>query len=151
MTASTSESPSGGFIAKLMSFYDAEQRYVAAGGAKAGADFSGMAAHLHPHVVARQGPTVPYPGEWRGIDGLERFFAVFTDTWSSLRLTRIQYFEGHSGLAIQMRMQALAVATGKPLDTLVGHFLLFEEGLIREFNVYYMDPVHVREVTHHQP
>lgn len=151
MTAPTAEPQPSGFITRLMSFYAAEQRYVAAGGAKAGADFSGMAAHLHPDIVARQGPTVPYPGEWHGIDELKRFFAVFTETWSSLELTRIQYFEGDAGLAIQMRMQAIAVATGKALDTSVGHFLLFEDGLIREFNVYYMDPVHVREVTQHEP
>lgn len=135
------------FKAKLDSFYDAEQRYVAAGGAKAGADFSEMAAHFHPDVVARQGPTVPYPGDWHGVTSIERFFAVFSETWSTLELTEIQYFEGESGLAIQMRMQATSVVTGKRLDTLVGHFLLFKDGLIREFNVFYQDPVQVLEAT----
>ena len=135
------------FTGILANFYEAEQRYVAAGGAKAGADFSEMASHLHPDVVGRQGPTVPYPGDWRGAAGLEQFFALFTETWSSLELSDIQYFEGESGLAIQMRMQATSAATGKRLDTMVGHFLTFEDGLIREFNVYYRDPVHVLEVT----
>jgi ketosteroid isomerase-like protein len=147
MTASETAGPWYGYIAKLMAFYDAEQRYVAAGGAKVGADFSEMAAHLHPDIVGRQGPTVPFPGEWHGIDGIEKFFAVFSDTWSSLELTDIQYFEGQTGLAVQMRMRATAAATGKTLDTLVGHFLIFEDGLIREFNVFYHDPVQVAEVT----
>lgn len=147
MSASAPGIKAGGYLATLMSFYDAEQRYVAAGGAKAGADFSEMAAHLHPDVVARQGPSVPYPGEWYGVDGMQQFFAVFTETWSGLDLGEIEYFEGNTGLAIQMRMQATAAATGKTLDTVVGHFLRFEEGLIREFNVYYLDPVQVRAVT----
>lgn len=147
MTAARTEDSPRGFISTLNSFYEAEQRYVAAGGAKAGADFSEMAAHLHPDVVGRQGPTVPYPGDWHGVDGLRRFFAVFSDTWSSLDLSDIQYFEGESGLAIQMRMRATSVATGKSLDTRVGHFLIFEDGLIREFNVYYLDPVQVLEAT----
>jgi ketosteroid isomerase-like protein len=142
-----SATSSSGFIATLNSFYEAEQRYVAAGGAKAGADFGEMAAHLHPDVVARQGPTVPYPGDWHGIDGVERFFTVFSETWSTLELSEIQYFEGESGLAIKMRMRATAVATGKSLDTLCGHFLIFEDGLIREFNVFYKDPVQVLEAT----
>lgn len=143
----TEPTVSRGFADILASFYEAEQRYVAAGGAKAGADFSEMASHLHPDVVGRQGPTVPYPGDWHGADGLQRFFALFTETWSSLELSDIQYFEGETGLAIQMRMQATSVATGKRLETMVGHFLTFEDGLIREFNVYYRDPVHVAEVT----
>lgn len=147
MTATGTEDLSRGHIATLNSFYDAEQHYVAAGGARADADFSEMSAHLHPDVVVHQGPTVPYPGDWHGIDGVERFFAAFTETWSSLELTEIHHFEGETGLAIQMRMRATAVATGKSLDTLVGHFLIFEDGLIREFNVLYQDPVQVREAT----
>jgi ketosteroid isomerase-like protein len=147
MSEAHPEASSNGFIATLNSFYEAEQRYVGAGGARSGADFSEMAAHLHPDVVARQGPTVPYPGDWHGVEGIERFFAVFTQTWSTLKLTEIQFFQGESGLAIQMRMQATAVATGKSLDTLVGHFLSFEDGLIREFNVFYQDPVQVLEAT----
>lgn len=143
----TEPEASARFADTLARFYEAEQRYVAAGGAKAGADFSEMTSFLHPDVVGRQGPTVPYPGDWHGPAGIEQFFAVFTETWSSLELSDIQYFEGETGLAIQMRMRATAVATGKSLDTMVGHFLTFEDGLIREFNVYYRDPVHVFEVT----
>jgi len=147
MSATDTAGSSSGFIDTLNSFYEAEQRYVAAGGAKAGADFSEMASHLHPDVVGRQGPTVPYPGDWHGIEGIQRFFAVFSETWSTLTLSEIRYFHGEAGLAIQMRMQATAVATGKSLDTLVGHFLIFEDGLIRELNVFYQDPVQVWEVT----
>ncbi|WP_433496968.1 nuclear transport factor 2 family protein [Sphaerimonospora sp. CA-214678] len=147
MSATDTESPASGFVATLNSYYEAEQRYVAAGGAKAGADFSEMAAHLHQDVVGRQGPATPYPGEWHGVAGIERFFAVFSETWSSLNLSEIQYFEGEAGLAIQMRMQATAAATGKSLETLVGHFVIFRDGLIREFNVYYYDTVQVLEAT----
>lgn len=136
-----------GYIDKLNKFYDAEQRYVAAGGAPAGADFSEVGAHFHPDVVARQGPTVPYGGDWHGIEAIEKFFAQFTETWSSLELSDIRFFEGETGVAITMRMQATARTTGKQLDTLVGHFLIFEDGLIRDFNVFYLDPVQVKEVT----
>jgi hypothetical protein len=147
VSISSSEPATSAYTATLNSYYDAEVRYVAAGGAKAGADFSEMAAHLHRDVIGRQGPTVPYSGEWRGIDGLEKFFAIFTETWSSLNLTDIEHFAGPTGLAIQMRMRATSVATGRSFDTLVGHFLIFEDGLIREFNVYYHDPVQVLEAT----
>lgn len=131
------------FRNRLDAFYDAEQRYVAAGGAKAGADFSEMASHLHPDIVGRQGPTVPFAGEWHGAAELQRFFAIFSATWSTLELSDIQYFDGDSGLAIRMRMRATSVATGKTLDTRVGHFILFEDDLIREIDVYYQDPVQV--------
>jgi ketosteroid isomerase-like protein len=147
MDKSNSGASAGSHIDTLNSFYAAEQRYVAAGGAKAHADFSEVAAHFHPEVVARQGPSVPYPGEWKGIDAIRKFFEVFTETWSTLELTEIKYFEGETGLAITLRMRATARSTGKRLDTLVGHFFTIEDRLIREINVFYLDPVQTKEVT----
>lgn len=144
---STHDTKARDFRERLNSYYEAERRYVEAGGARAGADFSDMASHLHPDVVGRQGPDVPYPGEWRGIPEFERFFALFSSTWSTLELSQIQYFEGDTGLAIHMRMRATSVATGKVVDTSVGHFITFEDGLIREISVYYHDPVQVLAAT----
>jgi ketosteroid isomerase-like protein len=128
-------------------FYNAEIQYVAAGGASAGADFSDMASYLHPDAVLRQGPSVPFPGDWSGIDGVERFFAAFSSTWSSLDLSEITYFEAPEGVAISMRMRATARATERKLDARVGQFILFTDGLIHDFTVFYLDPVAVSDVT----
>lgn len=147
MTTATPSSPARRPIDVLHSFYETEQRYVAAGGAPAGADFTELGSHLHPDIVARQGPTVPWPGEWHGAAGMERLFAEFTETWSSLQLTDIKHFEGEDGVAIYMRMRATARSTGKLLDTRVGHFMMFRDGLISEINVFYLDPVEVMRVT----
>jgi len=137
----------GPYLRTLDSFYDAEKRYVAAGGRQAGADFGELAAHFHPDIIVHQGPTVPFGGDWYGIEAVERFFAVFTDTWSSLDLTEIRSFEGDTGVAITMRMRATARNSGQHLDTRVGHFYLFENGLIREITVFYLDPVGLAQVT----
>jgi ketosteroid isomerase-like protein len=148
MTATTTNAvPAGGHYDILNAFYDAEQRYINAGGYKTGTDFSEVASFFHPELVVRHGPTVPYPGEWHGVEALERFFVVFAETWSTLDLSELNYFSGDTGLAITMRMKATARNTGKPLDTKVAHFLIIEDGLIREFNVFYADPVAVKEVT----
>lgn len=143
----TTDVPTGGHYDTLNAFYAAEQRYVRAGGLEAGADFGEIAALFHPQMVCHQGPSLPYAGDWRGADGLEQFFATFTATWSWLELSDIRYFSGDTGVAITMHMRATARATGKELRTTVAHFLIIEEGLIREFNVFYDDPVAIREVT----
>lgn len=134
-------------IEVLHAFYEAEQLYVANGGAKANADFSKMAAFFHPDVVGRQGPSVPFPGDWVGREGVRKFFEVFTDTWSSLELSEVNHFEGDTGVVVTLRMKATACATGKLLDTRVAHAFTIEDGLIREIAVYYFDPVQVMAVT----
>lgn len=138
--------PSAHFRA-LTEYYEAEQRYIAAGGAPAGADFGEVASHFHPEVVTRQGPSVPYPGDWVGIEGLERCFAAFSETWSHLDLSGIQYFSGETGVAVTMRMRATSRRTGRRLDTRVAHFFLFEGALIHDFDIFYHDPQHVLDVT----
>lgn len=138
---------SAGYLRTLHRFYDAEQRYVGAGGATVGADFSEMATFFHSNVVARQGPTVPFAGDWHGLDGIQRFFAAFSETWSTLELGDTRYFEGETGVAVTMRMRATARSTGKQLDTWVGHFFGFEDEVIREITVFYLDPVEVVQVT----
>lgn len=147
MTTTTNAVPTGGHFDVLNAFYDAEQRYINAGGYKTGTDFSEVASFFHPELVVRHGPTVPYPGEWHGTEALERFFVVFAETWSTLDLSELAYYSGETGLAITMRMKATARSTGKALDTKVAHFLIFEDDVIREFNVFYADPVAVKAVT----
>jgi ketosteroid isomerase-like protein len=137
----------GDHLRSLLSYYDAEQRWIAAGGAPAGADFSEVGAHFHPDVVTHQGPTVPYPGDWHGIAGLQALFAAFSRTWSSLELTGIRCFEGDSGVATTMRMQATSRGSGKRLDTSVAHLYAFDGALIQELTIYYLDPVSLREAT----
>ncbi|MEU9546567.1 nuclear transport factor 2 family protein [Streptomyces mirabilis] len=147
MTESRYESLADSHRVVLDSFYAAEVRYVAAGGAEAGADFKEMALHLHPEIVVHQGPTVPYAGEWRGIDGLERFFAIYTDTWSTLDLSETKYFESKTGVAMSLRMRATGRRTGHVVDTRIAQFLTFDRALIRDLTVFYLDPVQMREAT----
>ncbi|WP_236790835.1 nuclear transport factor 2 family protein [Amycolatopsis sp. GM8] len=135
------------FRATLDSFFAAETRYVAAGGAEVGADFGEMAAHLHPEVVMHQGPRVPFPGDWVGVHGIERFFAAFSQTFRSIDLREIRYFTGDEGLAIRLRLRAIARATGRQVDSRVGHLILFDDGLIRDWTVFYLDPVAVTKAT----
>ncbi|MEV6013114.1 nuclear transport factor 2 family protein [Streptomyces sp. NPDC051976] len=120
---------------------------MSAGGAEGGASFAEMGAHLHPDVVLRQGPSVPYPGDWVGVAGVERFFGVFSRTWQSLNLSEARYFVSADGVAISHRMRAVARATGRRVDVPIGQLILFDDGLIRDFTVFYLDPVTVTDAT----
>ncbi|WP_166459531.1 nuclear transport factor 2 family protein [Amycolatopsis pithecellobii] len=126
-------------------FYDAEMRYVAAGGAPRGAGFDEMAACFHPEAVMRQGPSAPFPGEWKGIQEVERFFAVLSETWVSAEGLTVRYFAGDDGVAVSMRVHLTSRATGRTVDSHLAQFITFDGGLIRDFTVFYLDPVRLRE------
>ncbi|WP_236790829.1 nuclear transport factor 2 family protein [Amycolatopsis sp. GM8] len=133
--------------AVLDKFYDAEMRYIAAGGARGGASFDEMAACLHPQAVMHMGPSVPFPGDWAGIDGVERFFAVLSETWSSMVITDVTYFSREDGVAISMRVALTSRATGQTAHARLAQFITFDAGLIRDFTVFYLDPLRLNEVV----
>lgn len=129
-------------LAKVVqNFFDAEMRYVAAGGARGGVDFSEMAACFHPDAVMRQGPHAPFPGDWVGIAQVERFFAVLSDTWSAADGLDNTYFWGDDGVAVRMQVRLTSRATGRSVDAHLGQFITFSDGLIRDFVVFYLDPL----------
>lgn len=127
--------------AVLDAFYDAEMQYIAAGGARGGASFVEMAACLHPEAVMHMGPSVPFPGDWCGIEGVKRFFAVLSETWVSMVITDVKYFNGDDGVAISMRVQLTSRATGRTADVRLAQFITFDDDLIRDFTVFYLDPL----------
>ena len=130
-----------GYTRVLDRFYDAEVRYLAEGGAPRGASFDDMAACFHPEAVMHQGPSVPFPGDWKGIDGIERFFAVLSEVWASADGMEVTYYVGEDGVAVSMRVELTSRATGAKVDGRLGQFITFEDGLIRDFTVFYLDPV----------
>jgi ketosteroid isomerase-like protein len=135
-----------GFTALLDRFYDAEVRYIAAGGSQRGADFAEMAACFHPDAVLHQGPSTPFPGHWATHAGLEKFFSTMADTWLSGEDLKVNYFTADNGVAVDHRVTLRSRATGKKVDVRLGQFVTFENGLIRDFWVYYFDPVALTEV-----
>ncbi len=130
----------------LDSFYDAEMRYIAQGGARGGASFDEMAACLHPEAVMHMGPDVPFPGDWTGLEGVERFFAVLSETWVSMVITNVEYFTGDEGVAITMQVQLTSRATDLAADARLAQFITFDDGLIRDFTTFYLDPLRLKEV-----
>src|SRR5437660_8426367 len=114
-------------------FFDAEMRYIAAGGAPRGADFSEMAALLHPDAVMHQGPSVPWPGDWRGIEQLELFFSILSETWSAMDIVPMERFPRQDGVAIKVVGKLTSRATGWTINADASHFIVLRDGLIHDW------------------
>lgn len=129
----------------LERFFDAEVRYIAAGGAPRGADFSEMAALLHPDVVMHQGPSVPWPGDWKGKAELERFFALLSNTWSHMEITDVKKYRRSDGVAVSVVGTLTSRDTGRTVRADASHFISLRDNLINDWTVFFMDPVLLRQ------
>ncbi|WP_213571434.1 nuclear transport factor 2 family protein [Rhodococcus sp. USK13] len=140
-TASRNEATEADPMEVMTRFYAAEVRYIAAGGAARGADFSEMAACMHTDVAMHQGPSTPFPGDWIGVEELERFFANLAETWISMDIRNPHYFAADDGVAIKMQGVLTSRATGMTIETELVQVITMSDGLIRDWTVYWLDPV----------
>ena len=111
----------------LQRFYEAEARYMAADQP----DFAPVAATLHPDCRLCEPASLPYGGDWRGRDGVERWLRMFKATWSSLEVRDSQVFGDGDTLFSRSHVYATARATNKPTDwPLLQQFTLSQGGVL---------------------
>ncbi|MET9323007.1 nuclear transport factor 2 family protein [Streptomyces sp. NPDC003038] len=129
----------------LTRFYAAESAYVAAGG-PGRAPFGELAACLDPEVVLHQAPGLPYAGDWRGPDGIERFMAVMGEVWQSVEFLDQRRIIDGQDVVVTSRVRFVARASGRALDTTIVQLMTVRDGRIREIRPFYWDPAAVSAV-----
>ena len=117
----------------LQRFYEAEARYMAA----EHPDFGPVAATLHPECLLCEPASLPYGGEWRGRDGVERWMRLFRATWSSLEVRGSEIYGEGDTLFSRSHVYATARATNKPAD-----WGLLQQFTIRQDGVLELRPFH---------
>ncbi|MFZ3494828.1 nuclear transport factor 2 family protein [Streptomyces sp. 5.8] len=126
----------------LTRFYAAETAYIAAGG-PGRAGFEEIAACLHPQVVLHQAPGLPYAGDWRGPDGIERFMAVMGEAWQSVEFLEQHRMIDGPDVVVTSRVRFVARASGRALETRIVQLMSVRDGRITEIRPFYWDPTAV--------
>ncbi|MEV4498657.1 nuclear transport factor 2 family protein [Micromonospora arborensis] len=128
----------------MRTFYAEEAAYIAAGGFGK-ASFAGLAACLAPDVVMYQAEALPYGGQWRGSEGIERFMAAMSKVWQSLEFFEQRFVVDRDTVVVYNRGRLRARATGRVLDTSVMQLITVRDGLIAEIRPFYLDTAAVIE------
>lgn len=130
----TAEDP----LTVLARFYEAELAYLAAGGPSK-ASFADVARHLDPEVVLHQAAGLPYGGEWRGPDGLERFFVAMSETWELFEFRKQELAVSGDSVFALTEIHARSRATGRELDFPILQRITMKDGRLAEIWPFYWD------------
>ena len=122
-------------LAILTRFYDAESKYLAAGGG----DFSGVAATLDPECVIYQPESLPYGGAWRGHSGFEAWMQAFAQQWSSLEVTDAELYPHGDVIVSRSHVCAIAKGSDLRLDWPLLQFFRLRNSVILELRPFYWD------------
>ena len=120
----------------LQRFYEAEARFMAAAEQP---DFGPVAATLHPDCLLYEPESLPYGGEWRGRDGVERWMRLFKATWSSLEVRDSQVFGDGDTLFSRSHVYATSRQTKKQTDWSLLQQLTLQQGGILDLRPFHWD------------
>ena len=76
----------------LMAFYEAERRYMTAGGKAGGASFDEFASTMYPEVVRHQTPDLPWGGAYHGIERYSDWAAAMSDCLTSVAVQDAKFW-----------------------------------------------------------
>ncbi|GAA1942088.1 nuclear transport factor 2 family protein [Streptomyces durmitorensis] len=130
----------------LTGMYEAESRYLAAGG-PGRATFDLLAPYFAPDVVMHQAEALPYGGTWRGHDGMTRFFLAMSRTWKSFEIGEQEFLATGETAVVHTQVRARARATGRELAFPVLQTITVRGGRIAEVRPFYWDTAAIVAAT----
>lgn len=103
------------------------------------ADLSLLATAFHPDVVVHEPASLPYAGDWRGLDGVGRLFRTMRETWSDLSVDGLQAAKTGDTVFMTCSLRLTARGCGKTITQPFAEVLRFESGRLIEGTPFYYD------------
>lgn len=107
-------------------------------------DLDLLATAFHPDVVVHEPASLPYAGDWRGLDGIGRLFRTMRETWSDLSVDGLQAAKSGDIVFMACTLRLTARSSGRTLIQPFAEVLRFEGGRLIEGTPFYFDTVAIR-------
>ena len=112
----------------------------AAAGAR---DWEKVESLLHPDFVLYEAECLPFGGEWKGKDALQRCAAAMYGTWGEAKVD-IHDITGGDTYAVTVLTLTMHPKDGSaPFSQTVNEMGVFEDGLLKELRIHYFDAAEV--------
>lgn len=106
-------------------------------------DWDAVADRCHPDFVVHEAKVLPFGGEWRGRDALQRVAAAMYGTWAEARVDIHEIVGGEQWAVVVLSLTMTSKRTGRTFTQTVNEAGRFENGLLRELRIHYFDAAEV--------
>lgn len=103
------------------------------------ADLDLLATAFHPDVVVHEPDSLPYAGDWCGLDGIGRLFRTMRATWSDLSVDGLQAAKTGDTVFMTCTLRLTARSSGRTITQPFAEVLRFEDGRLIEGTPFYYD------------
>lgn len=106
-------------------------------------DWAAVEALIHPDFVLYEAASLPFAGEWRGKDALQRCAAAMYGTWTDTKLEILDCTGGETHAVMVIRLTMQPTDGSEPFTQTICEAGTFEDGLLRTLRIHYFDAAEV--------
>lgn len=108
-------------------------------------DWDTVASLIHPDFVLYEAKGLPFGGEWRGKDALQRCAAAMYGTWAEANVDIHDITGGDHWAVVVLTLTMTPKNGGETFRQTVCEAGSFEDGLLKELRIHYFDAAEVAE------
>ncbi|WP_157188087.1 nuclear transport factor 2 family protein [Nitratireductor pacificus] len=107
-------------------------------------DMAILARAFHPEVVVHEPTSVPYPGDWKGLDGVAGLMQQMSKAYSKMGVEDLNCCGSLNKLYVSCTLHLTLRATGVSITQPFTEVLRFENGLLIEATPFYFDTAEIQ-------
>ena len=106
-------------------------------------DWDAVEALVHPEFVLYEAESLPFGGEWKGKDALQRCAAAMYATWEEASVNIHEITGGEEWAVVVLSLTMKSKKTGRTFTQTVNEAAQFENGLLKALRIHYFDAAEV--------
>jgi hypothetical protein len=128
----TNQSSADSLLAKM---FDAEMQFMRG----PSDDLSLLATAFDPGVAIHEPQSLPYGGEWVGLESLGQLFRTMGEIWDSMQVSDMIAARTGDTVLMSCRISMTSRATGRTINQPFAERLIFRDGRLLEGTPFYFD------------
>jgi ketosteroid isomerase-like protein len=104
-----------------------------------------LAEAFHPDIVVHEPGSLPYAGDWVGLDGAASLMRAMNDAWAEMALDGLEVHGDGERVLLTCQLRMVARRTGQIVRQPFAERLHFEDGKLKEGTPFYFDTAEIAE------
>ena len=123
----------------LENMFDVEMRFLRS----EGGDVDVLARAFHPDVVVHEPPSLPYAGDWTGLEGVGALFCKMAEVWNDVQVDGLRAVADGDAVYMACTLALTSRATGAAVRQPFAEVLRFEDGRLIDGTPFYFDTAEI--------
>ncbi|PAQ09490.1 nuclear transport factor 2 family protein [Mesorhizobium temperatum] len=119
----------------LENMFEAEMRFLQSGSES----LDMLASAFHAEVVVHEPQSLPYAGDWNGLDGVSALFRKMREIWSDVTVESLHAAQNDDMVFMSCTLSLTSRANGATIKQPFAEVLRFEDDRLIEGTPFYYD------------